>query len=103
MSAHAPLVAQRFHWYPYVSGPVPFQSPVDAVSVRPSTAEPETTGSAVETGAAASTGPRSAARATALPPAFRAVTATVTLEPTSAEPRTYESPVAPETSVQAPL
>src|SRR5262249_20107351 len=48
-----PAALQRRHWYVKASGAVPDQTPVEAVSVLPSSAVPETAGSEVTTGARA--------------------------------------------------
>src|SRR5437868_4682778 len=101
MSAHKVVAgSQRRHWYPYAIEPAPVQPPVDAVSVAPARASPDTAGSAVLAGGGGSTSSVGWEDAVPEPTAVEAVTATRSLVPTSALPATYVVEVAPASSEQ---
>jgi hypothetical protein len=96
----APLASHRRHWYVYVTGAVPVQVPVVAVSVCPSCAVPEIVGNEVFAGATPVTTAVALDVAGVEPAAFAAVTTTRSVEPTSAGPTAYVAEVWPETFVQ---
>src|SRR3954469_20332998 len=90
------VLAQRCHWWLKLSGAVPAQVPVVAVSVRPSRAVPLITGTVLFAGGSAATAAVCVERAVLEPAVLVAVTETRTVDPTSAGPSLYDWPIAPE-------
>jgi hypothetical protein len=80
----APLESQLDHWYAKDIGVVPDQVPWLADKVCPSWARPEIAGGAAFAGGTAATTPVAAEVAVADPAGLLAVTATTSVEPTSA-------------------
>ncbi|MBP2414015.1 hypothetical protein JOF48_002814 [Arthrobacter stackebrandtii] len=92
----APEIAapDRYHWYLSVVPVV--HCPGDAVSLLPTTAEPETVGTGADSVPVATAGVARLVFATDLKPDFEPVTRTEIALPRSAAPRASEEPVAPE-------
>jgi hypothetical protein len=102
----APRALQRCQAYRYVSGVVPVQRPRDARSVPPTTARPSTRGAAALRGFVTEA-PVTAAVASEVAVAesnpAKAVTATISVAPTSLVATVYEDAVAPAIARQLPL
>ncbi len=97
-----PPASQRCHWYVYDVG-VFVQVPVDADTVAPTCADPDTTGTAVFTGTGGGGGTVTTAVTTLTagvegPPVFVAMTTTRNVEPASPATTTYDALVAPTRS-----